>query len=233
MHELSSKIAPGVETEELDEHARKLIEKNDCIPSLLNYLPDTAKRPYPAAVCVSLNDEVVHGIPNENARVLKEGDIVSLDIALAYKKLIVDSAVTVPVGEIDKDTRKLLTTTKEALEIGISKASAGLHISVIGCAIGKHITKGGFSVTDGLSGHGVGYDVHEDPYVLNYCEKNYGPTLKAGMVLAVEPMAQEGSPWTKLDHDGYTFRTKDGGLSAHFEHTIAITEGKPQVLTAL
>lgn len=231
LQEIVNMVAPGVSTKELDDRARELVLEGGDVPSFLNYQPYGAKRPYPASLCVSINDEVVHGIPNENPRILKVGDIISLDLGLTHKGLITDHAVTVPVGKIDDDAKKLLKITKEALFKGIEIAKAGNKIGDIGHAIETFVAPYGFGHAEGLAGHGVGYAVHEDPYVPNTGKKGSGIMLKAGMVIAIEPMLNEGTGKVKLDQDGYTFRTKDGKRSAHFEHTIVITDGAPIILT--
>ncbi len=231
LNTLASMVKPGITTKELDDVARNLSYENGDQPSFLNYQPDGASRPYPASLCVSINDEVVHGIPNEHPRELKEGDIVGLDMGIVHKGLITDSAITVPVGKIDEEARELLRVTKEALFKGINVARGGNKIGDIGFAIETFVKPYGFSHAEGLAGHGVGYRVHEDPYVPNTGKKGTGITLKPGMVIAIEPMLNLGTGNIKLDQDGYTFRTRDGKRSAHFEHTIAITEGEPIILT--
>lgn len=233
LRELAAMVAPGLSTDELDRRGRELIAEGGDKPAFLNYKPAGAKRPYPAAVCVSVNDEVVHGIPNENPIVLKEGDIVSIDIGLIHKGLITDAAVTVPVGKVAKETMKLLTAAKEALMKGIKEAKAEQTTGDIGYAISEHLKPLGFGIVQELCGHGVGYSVHEDPFVPNFGVKGRGARLKPGMVIAIEPMVNIGGKDIKLDKDGYTYRTKDGSLSAHFEHTVVITEGAPIVVTAL
>ena len=208
-------------------------EKGDTA-TLLGYRPRGAKRPYPASVCISLNDEVVHGIPNENPKILKDGDIISFDMCLTHKGMIVDSALTVPVGNIDKETQKLLEATKESLYAGIKAAKGNKNTGDIGYAVERVGKANGFSVVEDLCGHGVGYKVHEDPYVPNYGDRGSGEKLKAGMTLAIEPMFTAGGKDVYLDKtDGYTYKTVDGSLSAHFEHTILITNGEPEILTKI
>jgi methionyl aminopeptidase len=224
-------VSPGVSTLTLEDTARQLIAEGGDEASFLNYTPDGAKRPYPAGLCVSINDEIVHGIPNENPRTLEEGDIVTLDLGLTHKGLITDMAITVPVGKVSKEDKLLVKATREAMEAGIKAAQGGRHIGDIGAEIEKVARKYNFNIADGLAGHGVGYEVHEDPYVPNTGSAGEGPELKAGMVLAVEPMLVAGGGAIKLEKDGYTITTQDGKKSAHFEKTICITEGKPLVLT--
>lgn len=231
LREIVAMVKPRVTTKELDDAARELVRAGGDEPSFLDYQPDGAKRPYPATLCVSINDEVVHGIPNEHPRTLQEGDIVSLDLGIIHKNLITDSAVTVSVGKIDDQSRELLRVTKEALYKGIEAAQAGNTIGDIGHAIETYVAPSGFSHAEGLAGHGVGYSVHEDPYVPNTGKKGTGIRLKPGMVIAIEPMLNLGTGKIKLDSDGYTYRTKDGKRSAHFEHTIVITENGPLVVT--
>ena len=229
---LADMVAPGVTAAELNARAEQLIQEGGDSAAFLNYTPEGAPRPYPASLCVSVNDEVVHGIPNEGDKVLQEGDIVSLDLGLVHKGLITDSAVTVAVGTINKKTAKLLEDTKAALMAGIKEAKGGRRIGDISSAIERIGIAGGYGIVEELSGHGVGYHVHEDPYVPNWGDAGRGEVLKPGMVIAIEPMFNLGGPEVELDADGYTFRTADGSVSAHFEHTILMTKGDPEILTA-
>jgi methionyl aminopeptidase len=232
LQRIARRVAPGVSTAELNELANELCRKEKVVPVFLNYTPYGAPRPYPASICISINDEIVHGIPNEGPkRLLKEGDIVSLDMGITYQKLVVDSATTVPVGTVDVVARKLLATTKEALSAGIKAARAGNRTGDIGHAIEQIVKKAGFSLPEELGGHGVGYAVHEDPFIPNFGKSGQGVILQPGLVIAIEPMVNEGVKETILNKDGYTFRTADGKRSAHFEHTVAITEGDPEILT--
>ena len=229
--EVAKKVAPGVSTQELEDFARKLIEEGGDKAAFLNYKPRGAKRPFPASLCVSINNEIVHGIPNENSRILNEGDIVSLDLGLIHKGLITDSAVTVPVGEVSEENKKLMEHCKEALYLGIKQAKGGKHTGDIGYAIESFVRPLGYGLSEGLAGHGVGYSVHEDPFVPNEGKLGQGDKLVPGMVIAIEPMITLGSSQITLDKDGYTYKTKDGSNAAHFEHTIVITEGDPIILT--
>jgi len=222
----------GVTTSALDELAYRLIKEGGDTPAFLQYKPYGAKRPYPASLCVSVNDEIVHGIPNETPKTLKEGDIVSLDLGLSHKGLITDMAVTIAVGEVSRDAKKLLKVTEEALTAGIKAAQAQGFVGDIGFAIESVIKPHGFGIVRELAGHGVGYKVHEDPYVPNFGQKGTGERLLPGMVIAIEPMVNLGGEEITLDDDGYTYRTKDGSLSAHFEHTILITEKGAEILTS-
>jgi methionyl aminopeptidase len=231
LRQLAGMVKPGISTNDLENAARKLIAEGGDKPSLLNYLPYGAKRKYPAALCVSVNDEVVHGIPNENIKILKEGDIVGLDFCLTHKGLVTDTTVTVPVGNIAPELQMLLEATKQALMAGIKAAKGGKRIGDISNAIQRIGVAYKYGIVEELAGHGVGYDVHEDPYVPNFGGVGKGEILKPGMVLAIEPMFNLGSKKVKLDKDGYTFRTADGSYSAHFEHTVVITKGGAEILT--
>lgn len=233
MEAVSRAVSPGVSSAELNNLAERMAIDGGDKPAFLNYRPYGAKRPYPASLCVSINDEIVHGIPNEDDKILKEGDIVSLDMGLIHKGLITDMAVTVPVGKIDDSARKLINVCGESLMKGIEAASGGETIGDVGFAIEKYVRPFGYGIVRELAGHGVGYKVHEDPYVPNFGKKGAGEKLKSGMVLAIEPMINEGTEKIILDKDGYTYRTKDGKRSAHFEHTILITKGKAEILTKL
>lgn len=229
--EVAKKVVPGVSTQHLEDYAQKLIHEGGDTAAFLNYTPRGAKRPYPAALCVSVNNEIVHGIPNEDALILQEGDIVSLDLGLIHQGLITDSAITVAVGNISEEDRKLLEHCKEALHLGIKAARGGAHVGDIGEAIGSFARGLGYGLSEGLAGHGVGYKVHEDPYVPNEGKKGTAELLKPGMVIAIEPMLTRGTDKIVLAKDGYTYKTADGSNSAHFEHTIAITDGDPIILT--
>lgn len=233
LQKAAAAVRPGVSARELNDLAEKLIAEGGDTPSFLNYSPKGAKRPFPAALCVSVNDEVVHGIPNEGEKILREGDIVSLDTGLTHKGLFTDCAITLGVGNIDARAKKLLEVTKKALAAGIGAARAGNTTGDVGFAIESFVKPFGFGIVRELAGHGVGYAVHEEPFVPNFGRKKGGVLLKAGMVLAIEPMLNEGGAGIKLDSDGYTYRTKDGSRSAHFEHTIVVTEKGAEVLTYL
>ncbi len=231
LRELASMVKPGVSAQELENRTRELIAEGGDTAAFLNYTPTGADRPFPAALCLSINDEVVHGIPNEEDKILKEGDIVTLDLGLVHKGLITDAAVTVAVGAISPDKARLLATTKEALSVGIKAAKGGKRVGDISCAVERIGLGGKFGIVEELAGHGVGYEVHEDPFVPNYGEAGKGPILKPGMVIAIEPIFNLGDRHVELDVDGYTYRTSDGSPSAHFEHTILITKGDAEVLT--
>lgn len=229
---LRAKVAPGVTTEELDDLAEAMIREGGDEPSLIGYTPEGAGRPYPATLCVSINDEVVHGIPNESPKTLKEGDIVGLDLVLTHEGVFVDAAITVPVGNVSSETAKLLAATENALAAGIAVAIPGNRIGDIGYAIQQEIEKAGFAVVRDLGGHGVGGAVHEEPWIANFGRRGTGDLLEEGMVLALEPIASAGRAAVVLGPDGYTYRTKDGSKSAHFEHTILIEKDGPLIITA-
>ncbi len=232
LRELEKATVPGVSTNELEELARKLLKEYGDTAAFLRYKPEGAKRPYPAALCVSVNEEIVHGIPNEDPKILKEGDVVTLDLGLTHKGLITDSAITVGVGTISPEEKRLIEGTKESLYAGIKAAKGGGHIGDIGFAVEEVAKRLGLNIAEGLAGHGVGYKVHEDPFVPNTGKKGTGEKLVPGMVIAIEPMLVLGKGDIVLAKDGYTFKTRDGKKSAHFEHTIAITDGDPIILTA-
>ncbi len=229
---LRARVAPGVTAGELDDLAERLIREGGDEPCFLGYTPEGANRPYPATLCVSINDEVVHGIPNESVKTLKEGDIVGLDLGLAHNGVIVDAAITVPVGEVSEGAKKLLAATDKALTAGIAAAAPGKHVGDISNAIQKVIEGAGYKVVKELGGHGVGDLVHEEPFIPNFGRPGEGELLEEGMVLALEPIATAGKAAVTLAPDGYTYRTKDGSLSAHFEHTILIEKGGARIITA-
>ncbi|HQT45545.1 MAG TPA: type I methionyl aminopeptidase, partial [Candidatus Micrarchaeota archaeon] len=205
---------------------REELKKRGAKPAFLNY------HGFPAVICLSVNHEVVHGIPNESVRSLKEGDIVGLDLGLRHQGVIVDAAITVPVGTIDEKTKQLLRATEAALAAGIAAAVPGGHVGDISQAIQKEIENAGFSVVKELGGHGVGELVHEEPFIPNYGRAGQGELLIEGMVLALEPISTAGSARVVLAPDGYTFRTKDGSRSAHFEHTILLEASGARIITA-
>jgi methionyl aminopeptidase len=225
------KVSPGVKTSDLDKIAAEKTAEFGDKAAFLNYTPEGISYPYPASLCVSVNEEVVHGIPGD--RILEEGDIVSLDLGLTHKGLIVDAAVTVAVGDVSGAAKELISTTKGSLDAGISKCYAGNTVGDVGAAIEEYVLKRGsqYGIIRVLSGHGVGYSVHEDPYVPNYGKPGAGEELVPGMVIAIEPMITLGSEEVIQEDDEYTYTTEDESLSAHFEHTIVITEDEPIVVT--
>tara|TARA_B100000745_G_scaffold98011_1_gene62350 strand:+ start:18888 stop:19652 length:765 start_codon:yes stop_codon:yes gene_type:complete len=228
--EVGKAVVPGITTQELDDLGEKLIRDGGDVPAFKDYTPEGANTPFPATVCISVNDEIVHGIPGDYA--LKEGDIVGLDIGLIRDgKYIVDMARTYPVGAISDEDKKLLEVTKRSLFAGIKNAIPGKKIGAIGSAIEAVAKEYGYGVVEVLGGHGVGHAVHEEPFIPNFGSKNSGPEIQEGMVLALEPMLTRGTKNVILKDDGYTYATKDGTNSAHFEHTIAITKKGPVILT--
>lgn len=232
LSEVRKIIKPGVTTHELDALAEKLIRAEGDIPPFLNYTPHGARNPFPASLCVSVNDEIVHGIPSKD-RVLQEGDVVSIDLGVSHNGMITDAALTVPVGKVSPQIEKLISDTERSLYEGIKAAKVGGRIGDISAAIEKVGNKGGYGIVRELGGHGVGHAVHEEPYVPNYGTKGTGPLLKPGMVLAIEPMFMLGEEDIRMMPDGYTIVTHDGSLSAHFEHTIIITEDGVEIATML
>lgn len=222
-------VKPGISTAELNEFAEREIVKAGGRPSFKNY--GEKGNLFPAGLCTSINEVVVHGIPSKK-EILKEGDIVGLDIGMEYKGLYTDTAISVPVGKVSLEVKKLLEVTEKALYAGIEQARAGNRIGDIGAAIQACADKAGFGVIRDLVGHGVGHDVHEDPQVPNYGRPHTGKELKEGMVLAIEPMFALGTYRLLFDEeDGWTISTADGKYAAHFEHTVAVTKGKPEILT--
>jgi methionyl aminopeptidase len=226
---VAKEVRPGVTTGYLDDLAYKLITEKGDEPAFLNYQPFGAEYPYPASICISVNDEVVHGIPSDD-RVLEEGDIVSLDGGVKHEGMISDHAVTVICGEGSEEDKQLLEVTKKAMLAGIKMAKAGNYVQDISRAIEAAIPKK-YGIVKELSGHGVGYAVHEEPYVPNFDMGEKGIKLKAGMVLAIEPMVNLGTDEVDLLEDGYTFVTSDGKRSAHFEHTVLVTENGGEILS--
>jgi methionyl aminopeptidase len=216
---------PGVVVRDLDKLVRKEYARRGCIPTFLGY----SHPPYPATVCISINEDLVHGIPGD--RVIKEGDIVSIDLGATHKGFVGDSALTVGIGQITPEAQRLIDVTRESLWVGIRAAQAGVRLGVVSNAIGEYIESQGFGVVREYVGHGVGRQMHEEPQVPNYGPAGRGPVLRKGMVLALEPMVTVGDWHTKKQADGWTVSTADGSLCAHFEHTIAITEGEAEVLT--
>ncbi|MBP6931634.1 MAG: type I methionyl aminopeptidase [Candidatus Pacebacteria bacterium] len=228
---VAEKVAPGISTYELDQYAYKLIKERGGDPAFLNYRPEGHAKPYPATLCSSVNSEIVHGIPKRGI-ILKEGDIVSIDLGIKYKGLYTDHAMTVGVGAISKRDQRLLDDTREALDIGIWAARGGATTGDIGYAI-ESFVHNRYGIVRELSGHGVGKKIHEDPYIPNYGKAGKGTKLVPGMVVAIEPMLTSGSAHIYVADDGYTVKTEDGGRAAHFEHTILITEGDPEILTKI
>ena len=221
--ELKSSLKSGVTTKEVDKIAERLIAKQNVIPAFKGY------RGFPGCVCISVNHEVVHGIPSE--RILKAGDIVSLDVGIVHNNYYSDTAVTVGIGSIEPALQKLLDVTKESLYRGIRQAQVDNHLSDISAAIQRYVESNKFFIVKDFVGHGIGRNLHEDPEIPNYGPPHQGPILKEGMVFAIEPMVNVGTWQTKILDDGWTVSTADGKPSAHFEHTIAVTKSGPEILT--
>ncbi len=222
---LKREIKPGITTKELDRIAVSLLEEHHAMASFKGY------RGFPASICTSVNEEVVHGIPGK--RVLKEGDLVAIDVGSIYNGFQGDAAVTVEVGKVSKQAQMLTDTTRGSLKAGISAARAGAHLGDVSVAIQEYAESRGFSVVREYVGHGIGRSMHEDPQIPNYGNEGQGPVLKRGMTLALEPMVNAGGWKTKVLSDNWTVVTADSSLSAHFEHTIAITDGEAEILTQL
>ncbi len=223
-NQLAEIIRPGISTLEIDQFGEKAIRAYGCIPNFLNY------NGYPASICVSVNDEVVHGIPKKN-RILQEGDIVSLDAGLIYEGYHSDAARTYGVGKISDEAARLIRITKESFFEGIKLAQPGNHLFDISEAIQNHVESNGFSIVRDLVGHGIGTHLHEDPQIPNFKERRKGMKLRPGMTLAIEPMVNEGTFEVEWLDDDWTVVTADGSLSAHYENTIAITEDGYEILT--
>jgi len=214
---------PGITTQELNKLAESLILKENAKPAFKGY------GSFPYSLCVSINEEVVHGMPGP--RQIRPGDIVSLDLGVIWKGYYSDAAATVAIGKVDKEIERLLKITKESLYEGIKQAKKGRRVSDISFAIQYYVEKNGFSVVRDLAGHGVGRELHEDPYIPNYGKPYRGPRLEKGMILAIEPMVNMGNFEVEILENGWTVVTKDRRLSAHFEHTIAVTDNDPEILT--
>ena len=218
-------ISPGLSTKEIEKFAEDLIRKEGGRPAFLGY------RGYPASICASVNEQIVHGIPGE--RKLREGDIISVDLGVEYRGFYGDAAMTFAVGEVSAEARKLMRVTEESLDLGIRKAVAGGRLSDISHAIQSHAEENGFSVVRSFVGHGIGRALHEEPQVPNFGPPGRGPRLVSGMALAIEPMVNAGTWKVRILGDGWTAITEDGRLSAHFEHTLVVGEDRPAVLTRL
>ena len=215
---------PGVSTLEIDQEVEALIRKAGARPAFKGY------RGFPATICASINDEVVHGIPAAHRR-LKEGDIVGLDLGAIVEGYYADAAITLPVGEVTPDVQRLLDVTRESLERAIVESRSGNRLGDVSAAVQRHVEAAGFGVVRAFVGHGIGRELHEDPQIPNFGEPGTGPVLKPGMVLAIEPMVTMGHWGVRVLADRWTAVTEDGSLTAHFEHTVAITESEPDVLT--
>lgn len=229
---LAKETVAGVSTLDLDDRGMELIEEYGVEAALLGYHPEFAATPFPAAICISVNDCVQHGIPSAE-HILKEGDVVNLDMSIGYEGMIVDSGLTVGVGVVSDVDRKLMAATQEALAHAIKAAKPGNHIGDISHVVETFIKSRGFSCVEVLCGHGVGYKIHEEPLIPNTGRAGDGPLIEVGHVYAIEPIVNVGGPdvWFDDAGDGYSVYTKDGSNSAHFEHTVVITEGGAEILT--
>ncbi|MDF2843370.1 MAG: map [Herbinix sp.] len=224
LQELQAMVCPGISTLDIDRKCAELIKKNNCIPSFLNY------NGFPASICLSINEEVVHGIPNKN-RILKNGDIISLDCGVIHQGFHSDAARTIAVGEITKEARRLIDVTQQSFYEGIKFAKEGCHLHEISEAIQTYVEANGYSIVRDLVGHGIGRNLHEEPQIPNFKQKRRGPKLEAGMVLAIEPMVNEGRYDVYWEDDDWTVVSADGSLSAHYENTVLITKGEPELFT--
>lgn len=222
---LRDKVNPGITTREIERLAEDFIRANNAIPAFKGY------KGYPASICASVNNEVIHGIPSN--RVLEEGDILGIDLGVYKDGFYGDAAYTFPVGKVHSEVERLLRVTEESLNIGIEKAMEDNRVSDISHSIQKHIETNGFSVVRAFVGHGIGRNLHEDPQIPNFGSPGRGPRLRSGMTLAIEPMVNEGGHEVVVIDDGWTAITLDGKLSAHFEHTILVTSDKPRILTKI
>lgn len=232
MARLERAAQPGVSTGELDRLAERLMREADADPVFKDYRIAGVATPYPASICTSINDEIVHGIPRDE-RVLAGGDIVGIDIGMRWRGFVTDMAVTVGIGDISADALRLIRATREALDIGIAVVRPGVHMGDISYAIEGRLAADRLGIIRDLAGHGVGHELHEEPLVPNFGKPDKGIRLREGMAIAIEPMATLGGWRIRLDDDEWTFRTADGTLAAHFEHTVAITNNGAEVLTKM
>ncbi|MDC1205422.1 type I methionyl aminopeptidase [Candidatus Pacebacteria bacterium] len=231
LDELEKVAVVGNTTLDIDDRAMELAEEYGVQPLLLGYQPQFSSRPFPAATCISINDILVHGIPNEDSKTIEDGDIVSIDLVTGYDGVVLDAARTIGVGNISPEAKVLLDVTKAALKAGVHAAQPGNRVKDIGKAI-EAVVPEGYGIVEALSGHGVGYEIHEEPMVPNFVMKGESPELVPGMVIAIEPMIVYGDKDVIFDeHDGYTVFTADGNISAHMEHTVLITKKGPEILT--
>ena len=233
LEKLRAEVKPGTSAAKLDELARELVFSFGARPSFLGYVPNGREQGYPAALCVSINDEIVHGLPEKN-KIISEGDLVKLDLGVEYQKLHTDATIMVGVGKISPVARKLMKATEECLYLGIDAIAPGKKLFDYARAVEDHAEQNGFSVVRDLVGHGVGYSIHEPPQVLNYYHKKLGNIiLEEGITLALEPMINEGGSEIVLDDDNWTYKTRDGKLNGHWEHTVAVTKDGCEILTKL
>lgn len=229
--ELARFAAPGVRTDEIDSYAHQLMVEQGDTPAFLHYQPQGAPRPFPASTCISINEVIVHGIPTENPKTLKEGDVVSIDLGLVHNGLITDTTETVILGDAEERVHELVSTVRRALDIAIESVHAGVRTGTISAAIEQMIRSRGFGAPSEFGGHGVGMSVHEDPLVPNVGVPGTGAALVEGMVIAIEPIATLGNEQVVFDSDGYTARTKDGSPAAQVEHTVLVTKTGCEILT--
>ena len=222
--ELAQEVKAGMTSYQIDKICEEIIRGYGCIPSFLGY------EGYPGSVCISINDEVVHGLPSKD-KIIRDGDIVSLDTGVIYKGYQSDAARTIAIGEISKEAQQLIDVTKQSFFEGIKQAKAGNHLFDISAAIDDYVSGFGYGIVQDLVGHGIGTELHEDPQIPNYAQKRRGVRLQAGMTLAIEPMINAGTWQVRFLRDGWTVVTKDGSLSAHYENTILVTDGEPEILT--
>lgn len=220
---LMQRTRAGMTTREVDQLAESLIRERGGVPTFIGY------HGFPASICASVNAEVVHGIPGDYT--LREGDLLSIDIGTTFEGYVSDSAATIPIGHVSASAQRLLDVTQECLMLGIAQMQLGNHLGDIGAAVQAHAERAGFGVVRELVGHGVGQEMHEEPQVPNYGRRGTGPELRSGLVIAIEPMINQGTHKVKILKDGWTVLTADGKLSAHFEHTIALVEDGPKILT--
>ncbi len=233
LQKVGERVKPGTTAYELDKLARELVFSYGARPSFLDYQPGGEGRGYPAALCVSINNEIVHGLPLES-KIMREGDLVKLDLGVEYKKMHTDATVMVGVGKIMPIAEKLMRVTRECLELGIKEIKPGASLDAYSRAVQNHAAKNGFSVVRDLVGHGVGRSIHEPPQIFNYADQRMEEIiLREGMTLALEPMVNEGDYEIALEEDGWTYRTADGKLNGHWEHTVAVTKNGCEVLTKI
>jgi len=230
MQELKEKVAVGITTKELNRASEALILKYKAEPAFKGYVSKEGEEPFPSSLCASVNDVIVHSSPSDYK--LKQGDILKLDLGIQFRGFYADMAITIGVGEIDTEARRLIRATKKALKLGIKKAREGNTFGDIGETIQRHVEYQGFSVVRQLCGHGIGREIHQEPQIPNYGKRHKGPKIQRGMVFCIEPMTTMGHWQLEKANDGFGYKSKDGSLTAHFEHTVAITSKGAKVLTA-
>jgi methionyl aminopeptidase len=226
---VTERAVAGVSTRELDRYAEELVRAAGAVPAFKGYQPDGQDSPFPATLCTSINDEIVHGIPSSD-RILQNGDIISIDLGVQYEGVFLDGAITIGIGTVSPGVQKFLDDIYQALMTGIDQVRAGATTGDIGHAIQQFVNKR-YGIVKGLAGHGVGREIHEDPYIPNYGKSGQGTTLQTGMTIAIEPMLTMGNAATEILDDDWTFVTADGSLAAHFEHTVLVTDNGYEILT--